>query len=782
MHVGDTLLPVALRDRSAMDAGMLWLTVAAQCLFAAAYGSILIIMARFVRPRVKAWHWLMGLFGLTVIAGIVGHVLGSWMVGAPGDGLLAFNETISAFNTCAVALALGLAIPRELSERREFRRLDEELREEALSRRTMEDHLADAEQSLAVTLASVGAGLISLDRAGRVTGMNGVAEQITGWREAEARGKSGWDVFVRADRPVAFRESTPVEVMIREGYDVASTHHIVLLSRTGNRTSVEVKADLTHARNGEVRGMIWIFRDATRLAEAATETSRLAAIVESSHDAIIGITLDGRIRSWNQGARALFGYPAEEAVGQRIQMLIPPDRIEEEERILANVATGRRFGPVDTERLSKSGERLDVSLTISPVRDIHDKIVGAAKIARDVGEQRRAEAALRESQLRLRFILDAAQIGEWESDLLTGVVMRSLQHDRCFGYDALAPEWSPAIYMEHVHPEDRPEVSAKTQAIMHDRSEWHYQCRVVWPDGSIHWIRVNGMTIFDGDSPVRLVGIIADITEWKHYEESRLRTLRLEAENARVLEGSRVKSLFLANMSHELRTPLNAIIGFSDLLYQGSPSQDSPKYKEFLGHIRSSGRHLLQVVNDILDLSKVEAGKLEFVPEAVDLGALLHENASKMAATAQQKHIELVVDVADTPTAAHIDPVRFNQVVLNYLSNAVKFTADGGRVTVRLRPDGGGRFRVEVEDTGIGIAKEDIPRLFAEFEQLDSGLTKRHQGTGLGLALTRRLVQAQGGLVGLTSEVGKGSIFYFVLGYGSVATPANQGESSYRVG
>jgi PAS domain S-box-containing protein len=492
-----------------------------------------------------------------------------------------------------------------------------------------------------------------------------------------------------------------------------------------------------------------------------TESNRVAAIVESSSDAIIGTTLQGRITSWNHGAQSMFGYTAQEAVGQPVQMLIPADREVEEMRILAELSNGRRVPAFDTLRRAKDGTLLDISLTISPVRDFRGNIVGGAKIARNVSEQRRAETALRKSQLRLRFILDAAQIGEWESDLATGAVTRSVQHDRCFGYEQLVPDWNADTFMAHLHPEDRAEVERKTRDFLKTANEWNYECRVVWPDRSIHWIRMNGSTIRDGDKPVRLIGIIADITRQKLAEESRLRSLQLE--NRQIQEANRLKSLFLANMSHELRTPLNAIIGFADLLHSGAIAPTSAKYPEFLGYIGTSGRHLLQLINDVLDLSKVESGKLEFFPEWLNLPGLIKEVSDLLHPAIQRKRIQLNVDVDPALTDLFLDPGRLKQALFNYLSNAIKFTPEGGRVSVRALREDSAHLRIEVDDTGIGIAAADLPRLFSEFQQLDAGLDKQHEGTGLGLALTRRLIEAQSGTVGATSVVGRGSVFHLVL-------------------
>jgi signal transduction histidine kinase len=256
---------------------------------------------------------------------------------------------------------------------------------------------------------------------------------------------------------------------------------------------------------------------------------------------------------------------------------------------------------------------------------------------------------------------------------------------------------------------------------------------------------------------------IVDLRERLRAEEIRRRSADLETQNRRIQEASRLKSEFLANMSHELRTPLNAIIGFAELLYDGQVPLDSPTHREFLGDILSSGRHLLQLINDILDLAKVEAGKLEFRPERVEIPKLVGEVVAILRTTAAHKQIRIETEVDPSVAVLTVDPARLKQVAYNYLSNALKFTPTGGRVVLRIKPDDGDRFRLEVEDTGIGIAPSDLGRLFVEFQQLEAGAAKRHQGTGLGLALTRRLVEAQGGLVGVRSEVGVGSTFHACL-------------------
>ena len=266
-----------------------------------------------------------------------------------------------------------------------------------------------------------------------------------------------------------------------------------------------------------------------------------------------------------------------------------------------------------------------------------------------------------------------------------------------------------------------------------------------------------------GDHPRLVRMTIIDLRERRKLEEIRQRTIELELQNRRIQEANRLKSEFLANMSHELRTPLNAIIGFSELLHDGQVAPTSPEHHEFLGDILTSGKHLLQLINDVLDLAKVEAGKLDFRPEKVELAKLVNEVVSITRTTAAQKRINVDAMVASELVDIIIDPSRFKQVAYNFLSNALKFTPEQGRVTVRCLADSPETFRLEVEDTGVGIAPADLGRLFVEFQQLEQGAAKRHQGTGLGLALSRRLVEAQGGSVGVRSTPNVGSTFHAVL-------------------
>jgi signal transduction histidine kinase/CheY-like chemotaxis protein/HAMP domain-containing protein len=234
----------------------------------------------------------------------------------------------------------------------------------------------------------------------------------------------------------------------------------------------------------------------------------------------------------------------------------------------------------------------------------------------------------------------------------------------------------------------------------------------------------------------------------------------LEQKADELARASAYKSQFLANMSHELRTPLNAILGFSELMHDGLVPP-GPQQHEFLGDILRSGRHLLQLINDVLDLSKVEAGKLEFLPEPIQASAMIDEVLGILRTSAASARVTVESHVEPAIEALELDPARLKQVLYNYLSNAIKFTPEGGRITIRALAEGD-RVRFEVEDTGVGISPAGLARLFGEFQQVSTDGQKRG-GTGLGLALTKRLVEAQGGTVGVKSTVGVGTTFHAVL-------------------
>ncbi|HEU5481018.1 MAG TPA: ATP-binding protein [Candidatus Tumulicola sp.] len=267
---------------------------------------------------------------------------------------------------------------------------------------------------------------------------------------------------------------------------------------------------------------------------------------------------------------------------------------------------------------------------------------------------------------------------------------------------------------------------------------------------------------------VRRMLILAEIERQAEQERARLRearrrTAELERENHRFKTADKFKSEYLATMSHELRTPLTAMLGFSEVIRDGKVGPITPEQADCLDHIVKSGHHLLELVGSVLDLAKVEAGKLDVAMIVSDPRLPVRDVVDGMRELAARKSLRLELDLATSPREALVDPSRLRQILYNYLSNAIKFTPAGGTVRVRLLPEGSDGFRLEVADSGIGIADADVKTLFKEFGQIASHETAAQKGTGLGLALTKRLTEAQGGYVGVKSTLGAGSTFFAVF-------------------
>jgi PAS domain S-box-containing protein len=289
-------------------------------------------------------------------------------------------------------------------------------------------------------------------------------------------------------------------------------------------------------------------------------------------------------------------------------------------------------------------------------------------------------------------------------------------------------------------------------------------------DGKQLWVNAVIAPLFDkGGCLQGFTKITRDTTESKRAE-SILKNKNLELQNAALL-----KNKFLANMSHELRTPLNGIIGFAEFLVDGKPGSVNERQKEYLQDILNSGRHLLQLINDVLDLAKVEAGKMTFEPEVFSVEKAIAEVCAVTKPLAQKKGIRIEVLVAPEVDCVTLDQHRFKQAIYNLLSNAIKFTDRGGKAKIEVAMRDSNRFYLVVQDTGIGIKTDNISRLFKEYEQLEAGAAHRFEGTGLGLALTRKIVEMQGGEIAVESVLGKGSSFTIVL---PLFMPNDKSESS----
>jgi len=502
----------------------------------------------------------------------------------------------------------------------------------------------------------------------------------------------------------------------------------------------------------------------------------LNSILESSTEYSIIVTdLAGTILAWNEGARRIYGYEAAEVVGKAtLALLHHPDDVRsgQAKAVLGEaLLTGTWEGTL--RRVRKNGEEFTARVTKTLRRDPQGHPIGFTLISRDITEEERLAAQLAQ-QSRERSETAAFLNNILESSTEYSIIAMDLEGSvlawnegarRNYGYAAeeMVGKQNSRILHTGEDVEGGRVEAALAQALETGKFEGEFQRMRKSGEQFTAQVAITLRRGVSGD-PIGYLLVSKDITAQKALEEElRRKNEELVEQYHRVQEANRLKSEFLANMSHELRTPLNGIIGFAELMHGGKVGPVSDPHKEYLGDILTSSRHLLQLINDVLDLARVEAGRMEFHPEPVDLAKLVGEVRDGLRTMAATKRIQVKMEIDPGLTGVTGDPAKLKQLLYNYLSNALKFTPDGGQVTVRVGPEEADSYRVEVEDTGIGIRPEDLGRLFVEFQQLDAGAAKKYQGTGLGLALTKRIVEAQGGQVGVRSAPGTGSIFFAVL-------------------
>ncbi len=492
-------------------------------------------------------------------------------------------------------------------------------------------------------------------------------------------------------------------------------------------------------------------------ARAGERAAQLAAVVDSAQEAIIGKALDGTVLSWNSGAQRLYGYSPEEVVGADLSLIVPPDLGDEVGAIIERIRQGERVEGYETVRVRKDGSRVDVSLTVSPIIDAADNVVGASTIAHDISERKRAEAVMRRQAAALREqadLLDLTHDSVIMRDLDGTIRLWNKGAERNYGWtsdEALGRRTHELLQTQF--PESLDEVMES----LFSHHRWEGELTHTTKHGKPVVVASRWSLRLDEEGePDAVLEMNNDVTERKEAEQA-LNAAKQDAEAA-----SQAKSEFLANMSHEIRTPMNGVIGMTSLLLETELSDEQSDYAET---VRTSAEALLTVINDILDFSKVEAGKMELEVIDFHLRKAVEEVAELLGEHAYDKGVEMaaVID-PDVPTAVSGDPGRLRQVLVNLVSNAVKFT-DDGEVVVRASlvedQDDGALVRFEVSDTGIGIAPEHQVGLFASFAQADASTTRRYGGTGLGLAICKRLVELMGGDIGVQSEPGRGSTFWF---------------------
>ncbi len=480
----------------------------------------------------------------------------------------------------------------------------------------------------------------------------------------------------------------------------------------------------------------------------------LAAIVESSDDAIISKDLDGIIQSWNAGAERLFGYAAAEVIGRPITIIAPPGRPDEEAGILERIRRGERVEHYEAVRARKDGQLVEVSLTVSPVRDETGRIIGASKIAREVGARKKAEEAV----AYLAAIVSSSEDAIVGKTLEGIIVTWNAGAERLFGYAAeevVGRSIGLLMPAERIQEEEY-QILARVRR--GERVE-HFETVRVRQDGGQIDVSLTISPVRDAHGTIIGASKIArDITSRKREEKEREQLLAREQQaRAEADAANRAKDEFLATLSHELRTPLSAILGWAQILSTGR--HDPQMMERAIETIIRNAKHQTHLVEDHLDLSTIVSGRFCLNSRPVELVAALTGALESVRAAVVAKRLEVQTHFDPAVGAVMGDPDRLQQVFWNLLSNAVKFTPSDGRIEVRLE-----RMRsravVKVIDSGIGIAPDVLPSIFDRFLQADSSTTRRHGGLCLGLAIVRQLVELHGGTVHAASPgEGRGASF-----------------------
>jgi PAS domain S-box-containing protein len=662
-------------------------------------------------------------------------------------------------------------------------------------RRRVEQALHKKSEWLRITLASIGDAVITTDAQGQVASLNPVAESLTGWTEQEARGRPLNSVFDIINEQSREPVENPAIRALREGRIVGLANHTALIAKDGTERAIDDSAAPIRDDQGNVIGVVLIFRDVTEARRATEARLRLSAIVESSDDAIISKTLDGIIVSWNNGAERLYGYTANEVVGRPLSILIPSDHPDELPEIMEQLKLGKHIEHFETKRLRKDGSRVDVSLTISPVKGADGKIIGASKIARDITARKQAEQTA-------RFLADASaaftELTNYESTLQKVASLAvPFFADWCAvdlqeadgSLRRLAVTHADPAKVQLVHELDRryPRRLSERHGVMEvlrtGKPEWASEISEPllrdFAENQEHLLlirelRLKSYICVPLKSRAKVLGTLTFVTaeSGRIYDTNHVRAARdladravVAIENASLLaalrESDRRKDEFLAMLAHELRNPLAPIRNAVQILRVKGPAV--PELQWARDVIDRQVQQMTRLVDDLLDVSRITRGKIELRQEQVELATVVSSAVEASRPLIEKWGHELTVAIPAEPVRLEADVTRLSQVLSNLLNNAAKYTDQGGHIwlTAERQSD---QVLIRVRDTGIGIPTEMLSRIFEMFKQVDRSLERSEGGLGIGLTLVQRLVEMHGGTVEAHSPgLGEGSEFVLRL-------------------
>lgn len=506
-----------------------------------------------------------------------------------------------------------------------------------------------------------------------------------------------------------------------------------------------------------------------RTAQLIEQHETLASVLDATPESVLLLDATGRVLTCNEVAAARFKKKVSEVIGAHYSSLLAPETLPRYEQLIRRaLETGTMVS--DEEGRWRSGRHFRTCC--NPILNARNEVAGLAVLAVDITELKRAEQRIQEAESRLRDITDSIPGALYQCVMdREGALSFTFSSEGVkdlIGVEAEDAVRDARTVFDTFHPEDAALIDEKARASAETLTRYTQDLRVCHPDGRMIWVRAEAVPRRLPDRTTLWNGHVTDITHRKHLEEE-LAKAKAAAEAA-----NRAKSIFLAQMSHEIRTPMNAILGFSQLMLRDAVH--SPTQRRHLETINRSGEHLLTIINDILEMSKIEAGRITLQPTTFDLYAMLDDLERMFRVRAEARQIRFSVErTGHVPQYVHADEGKLRQIFINLIGNAVKFT-ERGSVVARLAavdgPEESLRLYGEVEDTGPGISTEELPKLFKQFEQTTAG-AQSGEGTGLGLAISREFVRLMGGDIQVTSEPGQGTAFRFelIVEKGDAATP-----------
>ena len=506
--------------------------------------------------------------------------------------------------------------------------------------------------------------------------------------------------------------------------------------------------------------------------KAEENEKKFKVLYNNSPDMYVSVSpKDALIQLCNETLIQKTGYSRDEIIGSPIFKMYHEDCMDDVKKAFELfVETGE---VKDQELLlkRKDGSKIEVSLNVNAIRSEKGEIIQSMSSWRDITDRKRAENEIRYNQYLLSKAQEIGSIGTWNLDLITNVLIWTEENYKIFNIP-FGTKMNYELFLNCIHPEDRDYVQEQWSAALQNKS-YDIEHRILI-NGTVKWVREKAEIEFDlNGKPFKAIGFTQDITLQKltevelkkhrdHLEELvKDRTDVIVKQKIEVEEANRLKSEFLSNMSHELRTPLNSIMALSNVLITHAKNKLDDDENNYLQVIERNGKRLLVLINSILDLSKIEAGKMDVSHEFTSIGNLLLIIKENMQTIADKKELVLTLSIPDNLPQIDTDESKLHQVLLNMVSNAIKFTEEG-EVSISANYDTNNVF-IEIKDTGIGISKEMLPNIFDEFRQVDGTSTRQYEGTGLGLAIANKLVKLLSGNIEVKSELNEGSVFTITI-------------------